>query len=288
MKTLRASIAIGLIAFGPVLVQAQENRPAPRPADLPGAGGQLSPALAFPPEKPGNPPPSEQPAKPQGELPPADAPAPPQGTTPETGLPPSPSGAAVHATLREDDFSYSSCLLELTLLGADYAKLPPLTDPDHPDCGIDRPIRLQAPLPGVEIAGGAVMRCDTARHLAHWLRDFVRPAAALLPGQPRLTGIEPGSTYQCRPTVGNGGEKLSEHAFGNAFDIAAFRFQGGPRIEIAPRQDDGDLTESFQSAVRATACLHFTTVLGPGANAAHENHLHLDIKARKGGYRLCQ
>ncbi|MEG4644742.1 extensin family protein [Paracoccus sp. APAP_BH8] len=28
--------------------------------------------------------------------------------------------------------------------------------------------------------------------------------------------------------------------------------------------------------------------LGPGANAAHVDHLHLDIKARRGGFRLCQ
>ncbi|MFD2843675.1 extensin family protein [Paracoccus cavernae] len=29
-------------------------------------------------------------------------------------------------------------------------------------------------------------------------------------------------------------------------------------------------------------------MLGPGTNAAHDNHLHLDIKARKGGFRICQ
>lgn len=134
------------------------------------------------------------------------------------------------------------------------------------------------------------MRCETAWHLAHWLKDFVRPASALLPGQPGLTGIEPGSTYQCRPTVGNGdsGGKLSEHAFGNAFDVAALRFRDGSRVEIAPRQDSGDMVEAFQRAIRGAACLHFTTVLGPGANAAHDNHLHLDIKARKHGWRLCQ
>lgn len=204
--------------------------------------------------------------------------------------PPSPQlpAGAMPDTLRESDFDDAACRLELTRLGADFSTAPPLTDPAHRDCGIARPILLRQPLPGVEIAGGALMRCDTARHLAHWLRDFVRPAAALLPGQPRLAGIEPGTTYDCRPTVGNGGAELSEHAFGNAFDIAAFRFQDGSRIEIAPRRDSGDLTEAFQRALRGAACLHFTTVLGPGANAAHANHLHLDIKARRSGWRLCQ
>ena len=165
---------------------------------------------------------------------------------------------------------------------------PPITDPEQRDCGIDRPILLRAPLPGIQIPGGAPMRCDTARHLAHWLRDFVRPAAAMLPGQPHLAALEPGTTYQCRATVGDEGTKLSEHAFGNAFDIAAFRLNDGSRIEVAPRADTGDMQQAFQRAVRGTACLHFTTVLGPGANAAHDNHLHLDIKARSSGWRLCQ
>lgn len=191
-------------------------------------------------------------------------------------------------TLREDDFHYSACLLDLSLMGADYSEVAPITEADAPDCGIARPILLRAPLPGIEIPGGAQMRCETAWHLAHWLRDFVLPASALLPGQSRIVAVEPGSTYQCRQTIGNGGGKLSEHAFGNAFDVAGFRFQDGSRLEIAPRQDSGDMTEAFQRAITGAACLHFTTVLSPGSNAAHENHLHLDIKARKSGWRLCQ
>lgn len=199
-----------------------------------------------------------------------------------------PAGPPVREALREDDFHYSACLLDLSLMGADYSEMPPVTEADAPDCGIARPILLRAPLPGIEIPGGAPMRCETAWHLAHWLKDFVRPASTLLPGQPRITALEPGTTYQCRQTVGNGGGKLSEHAFGNALDIAGFRFQDGTKLEIAPRQDSGDMNEAFQRAITGAACLHFTTVLSPGSNAAHENHLHLDIKARKSGWRLCQ
>ncbi|WP_028713236.1 MULTISPECIES: extensin family protein [unclassified Paracoccus (in: a-proteobacteria)] len=240
-----------------------EDRPAPRP-DHEAAPAEPA-TTAEPAPRPQEPPAEDE----QSER--AGPPAPP-----------------IRATLRESDFAYSACLLELTLLGADFSEAPPILDPEQRDCGIDRPILLRQPLPGIEIPGGAPMRCDTARHLAHWLRDFVRPAAAMLPGQPRLVALEPGSTYQCRPTVGNAGETLSEHAFGNAFDIAAFRFEDGTRLAVEPRQDSGDLQEAFQRAVRGTACLHFTTVLGPGANAAHDNHLHLDIKARRGGFRLCQ
>ena len=79
-----------------------------------------------------------------------------------------------------------------------------------------------------------------------------------------------------------------QHALGNAIDIAGFDLAGGERIEIAPPADRGDLTVAFQNTVQASACLFFTTVLGPGSNAAHDDHLHLDIKARRGGFRLCQ
>ena len=242
----------------------------------------------------------EQEAAPQ-EPPAAEAalPAPPPGlsTTPPLGYsPPDPAEPApqqplappIHQTLREDDFTFSACLLELSLLGADYSVEAPLTDPEHRDCGIDRPIMLRAPLPGVQINGGALMRCETAWHLAHWLRDSVRPALSMLPGQPRLSGIQTGSTYQCRVTVGDKGENLSEHAFGNAFDVSALTFSDGSQFVIEPRDGKGDMAEAVQAAIRGAACLHFTTVLGPGANAAHDDHLHLDIKARDSGWRLCQ
>ena len=247
----------------------QAERPEAKPSAEPAAKPSVAPA-----------------AKPEiSPETPAASPTPAADGKPESATP---AGPPVRETLREDDFHYSACLLDLSLMGADYSEMPPITEADAPDCGIARPILLRAPLPGIEIPGGAPMRCETAWHLAHWLRDFVRPASALLPGQPRITALEPGTTYQCRQTVGNGGGKLSEHAFGNAFDIAGFRFQDGSRLEIAQRQDSGDMSEAFQRAITGAACLHFTTVLSPGSNAAHENHLHLDIKARKSGWRLCQ
>lgn len=315
---MRALVALLIAALLPAPVFAQDDRPLPRPEE---ARPEPAPKPVPPPAPPAD---RDEKAKEQADPPPAppseakESPPPPVASeatpprdapkadpaqsmpsdpaskdpadtpAPAEAAPVKPAGPPLHASLREDDFTYSACLLDLTLMGASYEERPAVTDSADPDCGIDRPIQLTSPLPGVEIDGGALMRCDTARHLARWLRDFVRPSAALLPGQPRLVGLVPGSTYQCRATVGNASEKLSEHALGNAFDIAAFRFADGSKVEIAPRQDDGDLTEAFQHAVRGTACLHFSTVLGPGANAAHDNHLHLDIKARKGGFRLCQ
>lgn len=193
-------------------------------------------------------------------------------------------------TLRESDSDHAACLRALSRLGAVYAEQPPLADPGDADCGIARPVRVDRILPGLVLEGGAVMRCDTARALGLWARDFLRPAAARLPGAPRVTGLRTGTTYDCRPRIGTGQDrpKLSQHALGNAIDIAAVQFEGAEALPIRPRSNSGDLAEAFQRTLRASGCLFFTTVLGPGANEAHDDHLHLDIAARRGGWRLCQ
>jgi hypothetical protein len=44
----------------------------------------------------------------------------------------------------------------------------------------------------------------------------------------------------------------------------------------------------FREELRKVACAKFTTVLGPGSDGYHEEHIHLDLAERRGGYRLCQ
>lgn len=284
---------------GPPAAKAAQVPPAVRPAAKPAA----KPVLSDPePDQP-SPPPSARRGLSQGrltppdEMPPASSakPAAPAESAPASAgalIPPqaaAPAGPPVPETLRESDFDHAACRLELTRMGASYREIAPLTDPEQRDCGIARPIEVAEILPGVTLQGGAAMRCDTARELAHWMHEVVLPAAAHLPQSPAVVSLELGTTYQCRGVVGNGTpQKLSEHATGNAIDIAAFGLDDGTRIEIAPRGDRGDMTVAFQNAVQGAACLFFATVLGPGSNAAHDNHLHLDIKARRGGFRLCQ
>lgn len=192
-----------------------------------------------------------------------------------------------HQALRETDFDFSACQLAFYLLGGKAEPAPAVSDDSNRDCGIDRPLMVHEVLPGVTLNGTPLMRCRTAYALARWMRDFVQPAATRLPGAPRVTALEPGSTYQCRGMIGSGSDAISEHALGNAFDIAAFDFDDGSHLEVAPL-DDGSAQQAFLAAVRGAACMDFATVLGPGSNAAHEDHLHLDIKARRNGYRVCE
>lgn len=264
-------------------VPSLAERPAGRPEAEPARDQPVG--RLIPPEEPaaaGSAEAAEDSTKPVGKLIPPEEPAAPEP-------PEEPKGPPIRETLRESDFDYSACLLALHDLGSTYEELPAISPPDQRDCGIARPVRVTEILPGVTLQGGAEMRCDTARSLGFWMRDFVRPAAARLPGAPRLSGVQLGTTYDCRGRVGDAADaKLSEHAFGNAIDISAFTFADGPTLPVEPRQDSGDLVESFQRAVRGAACLEFTTVLGPGANESHNDHLHLDLAARKGGWRLCQ
>ena len=81
--------------------------------------------------------------------------------------------------------------------------------------------------------------------------------------------------------------KISEHAHGNAIDIAGFTFKSGKTFTIAPREEDSTLNGAFQRSIASAACLYFSTVLDPGSDKAHETHLHLDTMKRKGGYRYC-
>lgn len=277
MRRVAATAGIGLAVAAFAAVAQDSSAPPPEKGDI---------MVPRPPERPGLSPEATEPPPAQPAAEPSPATAEPQPAQPPN---PEPPGPPLFETLKESDFDNAACRLALFTLGVEYREIPSITDPAQRDCGIARPVQVTGILPGIALEGGAPMRCDTARALAHWTREIVVPAASHLPNAPRITSIALGSTYQCRGVIGNGdSHTISEHALGNAIDIAAFAFDDGTRIEIAPPADRGDLAVAFQNAVQGAACLFFTTVLGPGSNAAHDNHLHLDIKARRGGFRLCQ
>lgn len=190
--------------------------------------------------------------------------------------------------LRLDDAEYASCLASLRKLGVVYEEVEAVVPDDDVDCGILQPIKVTEIAPGIALAPPAITRCPTAQNLAAWVKDFVVPAAARLEGRGALTAIENGSGYMCRRRNNLSDGALSEHAFGNAFDVMGFRFEQGSPLMIGSDKAQDSLASAFQGAVRATACLNFSTVLGPGSNASHDDHLHLDIMARDNGNHLCE
>jgi hypothetical protein len=99
-----------------------------------------------------------------------------------------------------------------------------------------------------------------------------------------LKSIAQASGYVCRPR--NGTFKLSEHAFGNAIDIASFTLSNGTLIDVDAARNPQH--SQFLSKLRTAACGPFRTVLGPGSDAAHSKHFHLDLAKRRNGGIFCQ
>jgi hypothetical protein len=155
------------------------------------------------------------------------------------------------------------------------------------DCGGSDLVRLQAvPLPGhgnVELSPPAVLRCEMAEAVAVWLKEDVAELAALTFGS-RLRSVRTYTAYQCRPRNNLVGGVTSEHGKGNALDVGSITLIDGKTIDPT----DVKISPKFREAWKRSVCDRFATVLGPGADAYHEKHIHLDIKDRRNGYRMCQ
>ena len=185
----------------------------------------------------------------------------------------------------EDPEALKQCLADLTAIGSTFQTGERIDDGDG--CGIDKPVVVKEILPGIKLNPTATVRCETALQLARWTKEMVLPAAAKALPDSHITAINEGSIYACRLRNSASTGKISEHARGNGVDVASFSLSDGKTIPIKPRDKDSTLEGAFQRAVTAVACLYFTTVLAPGSDAAHEDHLHLDVIERKGGYRYC-
>jgi hypothetical protein len=134
----------------------------------------------------------------------------------------------------------------------------------------------------VAVEPPATLRCDMAEAVTEFVRHDLAPAAAAMGSS--LRAIENHGSYECRGRNRTAGAKLSEHGLGNALDIRSIRLRDG-RV-LMPT--DAAAPHGFRAAMKAAACDRFTTVLGPGSDGYHEDHVHLDRIERHSGYRLCQ
>lgn len=187
------------------------------------------------------------------------------------------------ATAPANDPAALTCEEELKSLGATFETLEPIAEQDG--CGAERPMKLLSV--GIALKPAITTRCEVAKALTVWTRHVVIPSAELHLGA-KPTAISTGDSYQCRQRRGDGEVKMSEHALANAVDIGAIELEGREPIAVMEQAEGDDAARAFQAAIRGGACAYFTTVLGPGTNAAHADHLHLDMIQRDSGYRICQ
>jgi len=169
------------------------------------------------------------------------------------------------------------------------------TIPDHVEatgqCAVADPVLVKS----VATSGGRVrfpeeplLNCVFARKFTAWLSDIAAPVVGEL-APARLQSLSTGPGYECRNRNGDSSGKISEHAFGNAIDVSGITLTNRSRIEIPDVADPLAVHHRLLMALRLSACGYFTTVLGPGFNAAHASHYHFDLgqHGKSGNYRIC-
>lgn len=143
--------------------------------------------------------------------------------------------------------------------------------------GVILPERAQ-----VTLTPPATLRCSMAEAVANWLREDVAPAALKL-GAP-LRGVDNFDSYECRGRNRVRGATLSEHGRADALDVRGFKLANGDIVGLT----DVNVAKDWRQTIRAGACAHFSTVLGPGSDGNHEAHIHIDLAERHGGYKTCE
>lgn len=121
------------------------------------------------------------------------------------------------------------------------------------------------------------VRCELAQRFAGWAQFGIARAAEQMLGSP-LAKIETMGSYSCRTIAGSA--KLSQHAHANAIDIAAFVLADGRRISVKQGWNGSNQERAFLRTIHASACKRFGTVLSPDYNAAHHDHLHVDMSGQ--------
>ena len=194
----------------------------------------------------------------------------------------SPATPATPAAPVPEQFACAERLAKI----ARYEPLPVRAGPNG--CGAPDLVRLESVLmrdkSAVAINPAPQIRCGMAIELAEWVREEVSPIAAAELGSP-LASITGNDAYDCRTRNHVKGAKISEHGRGNAFDLATFRLKNGGVFNFT----DPLVAKPFRERVRTAACGRFMTVLGPGSDAFHSGHIHLDMAERSSrNSKVCQ
>jgi hypothetical protein len=180
--------------------------------------------------------------------------------------------------------SPSACRLALS---EDVAIAPSIPDiHGEGGCGGEDLVRLEAVvLPDnsrVQVKPAAILRCKMASAVADWIRTDMAPLAASL--GTAIRDLDNFDSYECRGRNRVVGAKISEHGRANALDVRALKLADGRSISLTDRKAPREIRESVLRSV----CARFSTVLGPGSDWYHEDHIHLDLMERRNDYKICQ
>jgi hypothetical protein len=205
---------------------------------------------------------------------------------------PAPYDAAPAEQAKPEPAIDQACLDRLGAAGIEFEAVT-LLPAAEPGCAIETPVRLKAvKLPpqwitSIRLPDEPTLSCRFGERFGHWLRDLVAP---LIAGElaVELKSVRTGPGYECRNRNRAEAGKISAHASGLAADVASFELANGRTLAIKPNGDEH--LRATVDAIRVAACGWFTTVLGPGSDAAHGDHMHVDILQHGSSdrYRICQ
>lgn len=143
-------------------------------------------------------------------------------------------------------------------------------------CGMDYPFKIMAFANGsVRMKTQQTLACPIIPAIEAWIAEVVQPSADIYFGS-KIVEMYTGS-YSCRGRNNKRGAKLSEHSFGNAFDVLSFTLETGQVITVKKGWVGTETERSFLREIFVGSCNYFTTVLGPGSDAYHNDHFHLDL-----------
>jgi len=270
----RAAMVTVALGLSLVLAERAEARKYAAPLDIFGLGPPPRPRAAvhsskipLPKPRPEEAPKAIDEAEPETEGKPA---------------PDKPSGKPAEAAPPEKQLS--ACRLALTEEIAVAPSIPDIRGPGA--CGGEDLVRLEAiVLPDkrkVAVKPAAILRCTMASAIADWVRKDIVPLAASL--GTTVSDLDNFDSFECRGRNRIAGAMLSEHGKANALDVRAIKLANGQSIGLTDRA----LSREVRERVLHSVCARFSTVLGPGSDWYHEDHIHLDLAQRRNDYRICQ
>jgi hypothetical protein len=170
----------------------------------------------------------------------------------------------------------AQCFADLDRLGLHYTPVPPQ---GSGACAVRDAVEVSAA--GIAWTPPGVVNCGFARQLDAFARQDVQAAALAHFGQ-RVRLMRQIGAYSCRRETG-GKHRWSQHARGNALDVAGFELADGTTISVEQDWRRGGPKRDFLRDVARRACKRFNVVLTPNSNREHHDHIHID----SGPYKLC-
>jgi hypothetical protein len=178
--------------------------------------------------------------------------------------------------------SGEDCRERLKQTGAKFRALPDITKPDKRGCGVPRGVIVTKGPTGITYSPPLHIDCSLALRLPEIERVVQEEANASLTA-PVVRAATLGS-FACRGVIGRlrgwtGG--ISEHSFGNAFDVSRFDAKNGKRAAVLKSMRPGEEPTTPEGIFLARVAWRLrrelgVRVLGPNFDPSHRDHLHID------------